>query len=416
MLILVGVTINFAINGGIINKAKSASSEMQKAADKEELQLAIIASMDYLTDEINETELKSNLPNWTITGNGPYTCTSPSGNVFTVALNGTITETGEVTPGEQEQSGEEPDMDFYISEVSEEQSLPGKMNGMGALITKNGSFVFTSYYKNEPIVMTNTILLVNLLGQMKTFDNYTVYLNGEKITYEKAIIGSTKLGGNQYKLNGYIKNNKIYNVDVEGDTDDENNFDENNNMINYTSITLTNPNSEEALEGEDYIKASLPNPSSFGLDIYEYKTEYGTHLISFNKSKNVLYKGGRAKNDNIMPSDEALDHVENIAIPTYIKIFGIYDYDFYISRLEYIVVDTFEAHLSDGTTKTYNNVIVTTQEDIAQDGIVNGRNTPVGYINNDGDLVMFNCEYSGRDENGYPVEYTKWEELVYTKR
>ena len=35
MLILVGVTINFALNGGIITKAKEASNAMQKAADKE---------------------------------------------------------------------------------------------------------------------------------------------------------------------------------------------------------------------------------------------------------------------------------------------------------------------------------------------------------------------------------------------
>ena len=37
MLILVGVTINFVVNGGIITKSKQAASRMQIEADREAL-------------------------------------------------------------------------------------------------------------------------------------------------------------------------------------------------------------------------------------------------------------------------------------------------------------------------------------------------------------------------------------------
>ncbi len=39
MLILVGVTINFTLNGGLITKAKQAASQTQIEADKEILML-----------------------------------------------------------------------------------------------------------------------------------------------------------------------------------------------------------------------------------------------------------------------------------------------------------------------------------------------------------------------------------------
>ena len=93
MLILVAVTINYSLNGGLITKAKDASSQRQIAADREELQLAIVAAMDYGTGEIVRSDLISSLSSgWNTSQSAPYTCTSPKGNIFTVSADGTIKE------------------------------------------------------------------------------------------------------------------------------------------------------------------------------------------------------------------------------------------------------------------------------------------------------------------------------------
>ena len=47
MLILVGVTINYSLNGGLITKAKDASSQMQVEADKETLMMAALRNNRY---------------------------------------------------------------------------------------------------------------------------------------------------------------------------------------------------------------------------------------------------------------------------------------------------------------------------------------------------------------------------------
>ena len=74
MLILVGVTINFALNGGIITKAKEASSQTQIAADKEALQLSAIAAYDVSTGEVDYAELTTEALKLGFTGsNGVYT-------------------------------------------------------------------------------------------------------------------------------------------------------------------------------------------------------------------------------------------------------------------------------------------------------------------------------------------------------
>ena len=68
---------------------------MQKAADLEELQMAVIASLNYTTGEVVRADLVANLKSgWQVSQNAPYTCTSPSGNTFTVTAGGIITEEG----------------------------------------------------------------------------------------------------------------------------------------------------------------------------------------------------------------------------------------------------------------------------------------------------------------------------------
>ena len=131
MLILVGVTINFALNGGIITKSKQASKQMQLQADLEELQMAVISAMDYTTGEVVRADLLASLSNgWNVTSTVPYTCTSPSGNVFTVTADGQITAEGE-SSGESTSSDDLAYLRTYIGQ------------NLGDMVIDFSDFIFT---------------------------------------------------------------------------------------------------------------------------------------------------------------------------------------------------------------------------------------------------------------------------------
>ena len=90
MLILVGVTINVAMQGGLFDTARETTKGTEIEADKEILQGAIVASLDIETGTVNKGKLIDNLPGWRVEGEGPYTCTSPSPkeNVFSIDIKG----------------------------------------------------------------------------------------------------------------------------------------------------------------------------------------------------------------------------------------------------------------------------------------------------------------------------------------
>ena len=94
MLILVGVTVNVALNGGLFQSADKATKQTQREADREILQAAVIAALNEQLKIANAQAIKNNLPDgWEVTGDdgGPYTCKSPKGNAFIVDQNGEIT-------------------------------------------------------------------------------------------------------------------------------------------------------------------------------------------------------------------------------------------------------------------------------------------------------------------------------------
>ena len=95
MLILVGVTITVAINGGLIDKAKEAADKTKLGVDRETLIEATIGARNNQGIIEKAQDIQDNLPDgWTVTGNdeGLYTATSPNLNVFTVDKYGKISE------------------------------------------------------------------------------------------------------------------------------------------------------------------------------------------------------------------------------------------------------------------------------------------------------------------------------------
>ena len=101
MLILVGVTINIAMQGGLFDTGREAAKDTQIEADKETLQGALVAAYNVETGEIESGQkILDNLPKlWTVEGTGPYTCKSPNENVFIVDIKGNVKIAIEVPDG-----------------------------------------------------------------------------------------------------------------------------------------------------------------------------------------------------------------------------------------------------------------------------------------------------------------------------
>ena len=92
MLILVGVTINVALHGGLFTTTEEAASNTQIEAEKEQLLSSVVAAYETETGTISKSKLEADLgTGWNVEGDeAPYTVTSPKGNKFTVAENGKI--------------------------------------------------------------------------------------------------------------------------------------------------------------------------------------------------------------------------------------------------------------------------------------------------------------------------------------
>ncbi len=136
MLILVGVTINFAINGGIINKAKEAGKQTQIAADREALLSCVIASMG-LDGKVDFEELDQEILKIGFTGsNGTYT--SPSGNTFTVNEDGNITSEGQSSGGGSSSANEDL---AYLKAALEGKTLEEVMDDTSAMIFKDSNII-----------------------------------------------------------------------------------------------------------------------------------------------------------------------------------------------------------------------------------------------------------------------------------
>ena len=103
MLILVGVTVTVAINGGLFEKSKEAAKGTEIGREKEELTSAIATAYNVETGKVDKTKLEEALlgSGWSVKGNegGPYTVTSPKLNTYKVAVDGTITEKKTIPAG-----------------------------------------------------------------------------------------------------------------------------------------------------------------------------------------------------------------------------------------------------------------------------------------------------------------------------
>ncbi len=94
MLILVGVTVTTAINGGLFESARKAAKGTSFEKDKEHLTAAIATACDVETGIIKKDELEKALNDWEITQNddGSYIAKSPNKNSYKITPSGIILE------------------------------------------------------------------------------------------------------------------------------------------------------------------------------------------------------------------------------------------------------------------------------------------------------------------------------------
>lgn len=95
MLILVGVTVTTAINGGLFEKARIGAKGTQKEVDREKLNMAVAFAYDETTGKIDKTKLEQELGDeWGVTeSEGTYLCgNKKTGNKFKVTAGGEITD------------------------------------------------------------------------------------------------------------------------------------------------------------------------------------------------------------------------------------------------------------------------------------------------------------------------------------
>lgn len=95
MLILVGVTVTTAINGGLFEKARIGAKGTQKEVDREKLNMAVAFAYDETTGKIDKAKLIQELGDgWIVTeSEGTYLCENKrTGNKFKVTAGGEITD------------------------------------------------------------------------------------------------------------------------------------------------------------------------------------------------------------------------------------------------------------------------------------------------------------------------------------
>ena len=87
MLILLGVSVTTALNGGLINTTQEAADTTKIRQDLEQLQTAVILAIGN-DGRVNFTKLETSLPDGFIEKNGVYI--SGSGNRFTIDNSGNV--------------------------------------------------------------------------------------------------------------------------------------------------------------------------------------------------------------------------------------------------------------------------------------------------------------------------------------
>ncbi len=275
MLILVGVTVSVALNGGLFNTAKDAANQTQIEVDREELLSAVVAA--FKTDGTVDF---SKLPPSGWTGSdGTYT--SLKGNTFTVTENGEITHIKE---------GEKPAYKTEIAGLAEGVSVVPYDELTGDIKTAVDDGKIQTVLK-ETINGTETIAVVPTGFEISTVDGENSISGGLVI----------KDGANEFV---FIPCTDSYTEDNLGP------------LTVIESITKSAYDSQEYLDyyyGEGYYNYSEDfnyeqDKTDIETSINKYKGFYvGRYETTIDESGNI----GSMRNTTVLTSDKKIAQTNN---------------------------------------------------------------------------------------------------------
>ena len=279
MLILVGVTVTVAINGGLFEKSKEAAKGTEIEREKEELTSAIATAYNVETGKVDKTKLKDALgTGWSVDGEegGQYTVKSPKQNTYKVAVDGTITEKKTIPAGtklaeiycDDEKCTEETHLhkgDYvkYKPTTVAQPYAPDKGEGIGKYTGYTGGTAeqsipqFETVLKNTcEVLYSNTEL--GATARSITMDDIDTYLGGSKYKKEEFGGGISKSGGYGYQNVSAIISKFKYDKEANTLTKEDCTIpakDLTNDVYHYYATTgLIGTKNREILFGKEYEK------------------------------------------------------------------------------------------------------------------------------------------------------------------
>ena len=277
MLILVGVTVTVAVNGGLFEKSKEAAKGTEIGREKEELTSAITTAYDEATGKVDKTKLGKALgTGWSVDGeeDGPYTVKSPKQNIYKVAVDGTITDKNETSAKTladmycaiegctDETHLHKGDYVNYTPKTEKTVFAPDKGEGIG----KYTGYTGTTAEQSIPQENLNW----RVLGQD---DNGNILL----------ISGAPTEAGLGFK--GYVGYNNYETV-----LNEACNVLYSNTTLGATARSITMDDIDKYLEGSNYDKTTFGRGSSWpGGYGYQNGNEI-TSKFKYNKETNTLTK------------------------------------------------------------------------------------------------------------------------------
>ena len=298
MLILVAVTVNVALDGGLFNTTELAKEETKMQAEKEMLWAETIAAYDAETGMIDEGKLRTNLEaaGWTVeTENGQTVYISPSNKKYTVGQNFEVAYIGDV-------------VEESVKHL-EDDNNPLTIGAIEDLVDLSIAVNEGTTYEGETITLLTSL----------DFDNPESYRNSEDTSYgdingngtDEPIITEVttgtgfepigKITGTHAELGMPVANSfggtfegngkTISNLYINRPTESVALFGDINSKANIKNLTIKNPEIYGMYASGLAIANSIPN------EPYENITNYMSDILTI---ENCHTKGGKigAVNEN----------------------------------------------------------------------------------------------------------------------
>lgn len=297
MLILVGVTVTVAINGGLFEKSKEATQKTLVAREKEELTAAIATAYSVEAEKIDKEKLEKTLgTGWSVSkGEGElYTVISSNKNQYKITSNGIVPENALIymyCPKEdctEETHLHKGDYVNYKPAIAQSYD-PDK----GETIGKYTGYTTEAGAVAKQNISQDTSLKWRVLGMNE---------KNEILLISKAPTGSLKF----YGYVGYNNYENVLNEACEALYG--------NAELEATARSITMDDIDKYLGGSNYPKTTFGGGSNTALGYGYQNADAITSKFKYDKKTNTL-----TKEDNTIPAKDLTSTAYNYKIDEYIE-------------------------------------------------------------------------------------------------